>query len=135
MLERWRLCGALAHRAPRHAWVRYMLESGSKTRGEGYCKEYRNLKVHPVNKLFSISLAILATATVAGQAWVHGPASPADHSSMHSISRKCPALREALPGERASKYDTITYKDAYWRKRIVDAVASTFGESQDSCRR
>ena len=54
---------------------------------------------------------------------------------MQSISRKCPALRAALPGERASKYDTITYKDAYWRKRIVDVAASTIGERQDSCRR
>jgi hypothetical protein len=88
-----------------------------------------------VNKLFSISLAILATATVAGQAWVHGPASSGDMVSMHSISRKCPALRAALPGERASKYDTITYKDAYWRIRIFDAVASIVGERQDSCRR
>lgn len=84
--------------------------------------------------VFKAAIAMIIASAGGGQFWMHGAASAAQISAMHSISRKCPALAIEARAAQASQMDAIMQRDAYWRGRIVDGIADIAGIARDSCR-
>ena len=83
--------------------------------------------------VFKYTLVLLASSFAMGQTWLHNPATAADTVTMVQLVESCPVLDTQADDDRASRYDAIALRDAYWRAKIKDAVVEIAGGESDAC--